>query len=336
MPTDTRAELETKLGKPLSNGVWQLLSDDGYVDEYENATCQADRDDAWKSFRTRAKKLNSISGPKPDDRNPGPVTREHSESRQTGFRTRAMEALVASYARTLPEVKSFRRELLQDRLLTLEEASEWIESQPEADRSSHRQRILKPGESASLSDYGFRTIPYAKPGSQWAYHKTASKNPEEPLGRLGALAEKLQKRCHWTEASAVMFVLTDMAPGMAGRINWNSGPLGIEYITLEFPAWYHEEDVCRMLRQARGPSFLRDTPGKPVVRRSRALSERIARLVVFTCRHMDGEGRPSGGWKSVCAAWNADPLVIEKQWSYPSAQAIASDFNRAAKRLGGA
>lgn len=327
---DIRKKLEAEIGT-LPEPIWDLLEDDGYPQDYERANCDADRRETWALLKRRARKLLSLS--RPNGVNPKPAPQAVRESRPAANRSYAMSALLAADARTLPEVRHFRREVLQDRLMTHEEAVDWIEARG-AKNGEHvdifldgkpcddLQRALDSIASRSASNLRreSRLLDYGKPDSKWVCLIPFAKDGE--LARLSALADSLCRRYHWRKASAVIFVLTGLAPLIGAQIGWQVGGPGPRRITLDIPDWYHEEDVVAAYRQARASML-----GKH--RQSRTLSERTAALVVFVCDSLDERGLPLGGWEAIRKEWNS----AHPEWAYQSDTRIASDFRRAEKRL---
>jgi len=196
-----RTYLENGLRRTIPENVWK------YVGSFEDAIGALD--DALRSggeanielLRNDAvsvvKRLEEHfpAGQHADDSRSTSASR--SLSGGSGYRVAAVATCFAAEARELPGVKDFRWDILDGRLLRQEDVPAWIHDSAAADAADPAG-----GRPTWLSFHGadgWRELVRVLPG-------------EEALGRPKSVVEMLTGRYHWSEESAVAFLLTDAVP----------------------------------------------------------------------------------------------------------------------------
>lgn len=317
---DIRAKVEQKTGR-LSEPIWRLLCKDRYVEEVQDGGYAG----AEAELVRRARELRAVFG---DQTIPVDAEKKRDGSAYVS-RTFAVSALLATDARDREDVQQFRREVLGGRLLSAEEVEGWIEvnsQEPEAKdwfkkkaqavkRQYRRlEAARKAGRSYSIEGHA-ELLAYYKPGAKWTQTRPIARVGK--LWRLKRLVSALVKDYPWEEAKAVGFALTDGCPLITATATNHFG--SFPKVTLNFPAWYSEEDVVRLYWHARKHSFCAKMP---------AISRRTSRLIEFVCEKKESWESWEACWKQ----WNEDPDT-PLEWQYADYKRMASDFARAEKSL---
>ena len=165
-------------------------------------------------------------------------------------RGQALSDIIAVLADKEEDIRTFREEVLNGKLLGPEEVPGWIKSISESEEPTitvtfsvtqeegwgkalvkqAKQVAAKQGRLTPGVGYGRVTLSYINPASAWK--QTAIINEKGTLGRLKRLAK--QYADFWPEAGAVQFILTGKAPpvsqaGVSHKIN----SYGLNKIVLE-------------------------------------------------------------------------------------------------------
>jgi hypothetical protein len=201
----------------------------------------------------------------------------------------------AQEAASDPGVQAFRRANLENVLLAVEEAVEWIE-----------QRDAEPPPDGELS--------YLAPDMDWVQRVGTSRGGV--LERLGALSESLSARFDWHPALATMFVLTGQTPPLSTRRETVTIPIGgrpkitvVSYLDDDPEAG---ADVHRAARMRFGITR----------RRPRKDAERLDVLRAFV------EERRPATWPSLLVEWNR----MHSEWRYSNPEKIRVAYKRASGR----
>lgn len=358
-PTEEQVRKRLEKKRRVQEWAWRLCVDDEYVSACTEADCEADFEESFESLIERMDRLLEYAPTEqaPEERldtgrRAASQAHKSKESRVPAvvWRSRAVSALVAADARRRDEVTEFRRDVLGNSLLAADEVAGWIEREHKregqltvdfsltvritADTQAELVKLFAEkrmkGRRLTLQDFGGlpveavgfhgSTITYGKPGEECSYSLPVK--PDGLLGRLQKIAEKLSKDYHWSAAQAVHFVLTDGMPysGIAGTLQYGR----VTRLVLSIPTWYSTADVARAYENRR-ESF-GDLGKHRLAKRPQSISERIARLVIFRCKH------PDVSWRELCCLWRRES-DIPKEWHYADERAISTAFNRAANTL---
>jgi hypothetical protein len=223
-------------------------------------------------------------------------------------RADALAEIVATLSNNHPEVQRFRRRYLSGRLLTDEEAREFLNKRggPQGTDKAVRRTARNP---------------------KWALHPAAKRyaTPFDMRELLG-LADKLSKAYGWPDGDALWFVLTGYTPRMRPLevemfINTSTWPSHryepfVARITVTAHAWVRADEVKRAFRDAQRQLLGGDAP-------STRRNERTWEVVKFVARRMrehDGET-----WEDRRKAWNR---MCRKDWRYRSYNGFRDVYDR--------
>ncbi|MBU4533570.1 MAG: hypothetical protein KJ650_08105 [Firmicutes bacterium] len=231
-------------------------------------------------------------------------------------RGEALSRILAIEAAQGPDVQRFRKRLLDDKLLTWEEAVSWIEEQhrtagrptmyavvpvPEEANEDEPFAWLKQAAQKSLKEkstwpvaYKVKTIDYARPGDSWVHRLPVSIG--SPLDQLRVISERLAKAYHWPPAAATVFVLTGaeyLIPRARITTTIKSPFSALRTISIEVLASVPVREVTEIYADAR-----RRLLG-PGGRDPAITKEWRAELAVFVAEHNDGRS-----WREAMKIWN--------------------------------
>ncbi len=210
----------------------------------------------------------------------------------------------------MPEVQTFREEVLGGQVLSVAKAREWL-----------RAHEVEPGDyNTSLpKDLRFRK----------GQKSVGLKLTPEVLKLVGAVRVLIGDRWQWEQGQAVRFVLCGTPPeiapvGVAVSVNWHPEH---DRITLEIARGATVEEVISAFRRARR---MADKQGGHFARfRSRQATQKTLELAVYVAK------TPALKWKDRMVKWNAE----FPKWSYGdgknSVSRFAQDGNAAYKYVTG-
>ena len=267
---------------------------------------------------------------------PGPDLDAYQQGRAEAF-----AAFAAREAARHPDVRAFRRDVLDDRLLTRQEVDDFVQSIVLSLASLEQCKAwgIPPGghtERRTGGGYGEGSLEYHidPPGTTirldvpggfdlidpptlaypveretgdapiWTY-------PGSVLDTLRVLCEELARSFGWEIPAVVRFVLTgERPPCEPVRSSATVTMMGSHRrvgITLQLDAWLSDDEVTRAYREAR------DELGVP---KNVPVKERTLRLFRFVTERTDDAGRrPS--WRELCDEWNrAEPDAQSRYVSY--------------------
>lgn len=309
-----RRDLATGLQRPVGPELWKLLIKQGWVDDVVRG----------------AREISELVGIAQDILRAGAERPEpqSKERREGGTEAWARSVLVADIARRDPDVIAYRREVLEHRLLSQDEVVEWVERQ-EKEEVPIRWASLAVEESSTYPDgtirgrpvgWSARVLKYAGPDDEWVRLASTGRGA---LERLRKLSESLAKFYAWTEAQAVVFVLTDVLPWIA-PVRVTSPAMKIRYeqacpwaqrITLDVDPSVSPSELARVYQSVRNKNG-----------RRRRLSQKHARLAIFKTDH------PNLSWSELLRRWNKE----EKRWKYNHLSNFRRDALRAQQHAIGA
>ncbi|MDI7245864.1 MAG: hypothetical protein QME92_00080 [Bacillota bacterium] len=314
----------------MRDDIWQVLDDEGYVKEVLDGFPDA-FEDMQKKYRYLHKRF------------PAQAHAQKKEERKEippDQRLGALAQILAIEASRLPEVIAFREEVLQGRLLKVEEVSGWIRREAEKQGAgSLWVRLPLPDGCRPSSSRGLRwlscladlpddakstwpvqwdaeTLAYPGPEDKWVERVAVAR--DGPLGQLKRVADALLRRFPlWQEAQAVAFVLCDaipMLPKARGTLRVSS--VAPSRITLELDPRLSAREAAGFYAQLRKEAL--KGPDRP-------MTEKHLRLAVFLAEH------PDMAWEALKGQWNrAYPA-----WAYSDRRYFARDAKAAWERVTG-
>lgn len=263
-------------------------------------------------------------------------TREAEVRVPADRRGEALACIVADDAAQLPQVVSFRRDVLRGRLMSLEQIAPWVRRQAERGGPATHYARVPLTEKWTPAVEGKLWPP--RPGISYDLDLLHFPNPEKvvesvpvraggTLQRLLAVAKFLARRHGWTEAYAVAFVLTGKTPApVQGRVTvtMRTPYSALSTLTMELSPRLNPAEVARLYQKARtGELFGPAAPGLRAgaalpAERVKAMSDEHCELAVFIAQANDGRS-----WGRALAEWNRR-RPEEKRESLPG-------FTRAAR-----
>jgi hypothetical protein len=320
-PREIRTQVERRLRRSLADDEWDLFVEMGSVglveDREEKVSWLVER---IRGMLARIDALASKKAPRAEGRSPARPREDIAPSRAGDAyaftRQDALCVAVAALANADPEVTAFRREALNDLLLTYaldssrEGVEEWVPQQIERERPAVEALA---GEAPRLTYIRFIDRP----------PETTPVAPEGVLDRLRMLGDRLAARYRWASPAAAAFVLTgDVVPDIAvltATIQPNHVVPALTRIALTIDPAATPADVTRAYRQARA---------RIAEKRAREMQPKTLFMAAFAA-----ERQPRESLKKQMAAWNA--AAPDPTWRYVEEQAanFVRDRNWALARL---
>lgn len=333
---DVKKALVASTRKEVKELVWELLVHDLYVQE-----CLDGEDGAWEGLIKRHNLLDSMIEDSPTkEKKPKPVKREISPDK----RLIALSRINAIEASRIPDVATFRDEVLGGQLLDLEDVPAWIERQAEKDGKITKWVWVKvkaplPAETVEALSDKQRLLELAR-SSLDGKHDFALEGlddilaypvPNEPanrvyvnmagiLGRLKGVTKTLIKSYPWwQEAQAVAFILCGVIPPHSkgkGQISFSSARP--PRIRLDLDPRLSSQEVAKFYASLRQVVF----PG-----RDRDMGDKHLELAVFLAEYPTGRT-----WPELMEVWNREK---KKEWAYNDFRWFARDARSAWERVTG-
>jgi hypothetical protein len=231
-----------------------------------------------------------------------------------------------------PEVRRFRQERLGGRLLTSEEAKEFLKREALSDLSNYHPaeytgHYIAWVEEMSAEELASYVVPS---GHKGVYDEQDGIFPYSYQGGTmvigsrhkldyGGLVLYLSAIFPWAPAEAGWFLLTGERPEVV--------PLRLSYhrrrqvFTLSFAPWISEKTVRKAYRK-----------GQKVVQGgdNRRMKERTLAVVRFVTEHTDDEGRRVLSWSQLTDLWNEQH---PGEWSFKDRFGLRRAYLRAEKEL---
>lgn len=322
---EIKIQLQKRLRRPVNPEILGYLQEKYYVSEVLQGVSSIG--DLLKEYRRLEKLANNTSRR---------LTSKEGVTSVTGETGQAvtLSVLLATQIGQLPEVKRFRREVLGDRLIPLEDVKEWVQAArrkdgphtiyaevPVAsivfDRQKWPQKIV---EESNLRCIGYRIVILEFVSSSEHVEKVTI-NAHGVLGRLKHLAENivLYHAPSWREDLAVSFILTGLTP-IVPKVRYKTtmslygGPC---WVTMSFDARITPEELARQYRKIR-----RELMGK---NRAKPLSKKIQSVARFAAEHKTGERT----WREIMELWNKQ----YPGWIYKDYKRFCRDATRATRAI---
>ncbi len=318
-PTHIRQLVERALGSPINDREKRHLEDEGYIELIEggepgaiNRAVTALRDGreifgASMAPRRRGGRADVSNNPR---RRPRPfdvhvdalsdLLAIHASQDPARIENPEARASVRSLG-----VVAFRREVLRGRLLTLERVGSWIRDQATRQRPAKRPALLA----------------YGLPSNPHRFHEVVS--PGGPLDRLRKVSEGLSKFYGWQDAQATVFVLTGDTPrldAIMDTVRFREPLSARSRIVLTVDPKVTPAELARYYQTVRREEF---------GGRMRRLSEKHARLAVFTAQQQDDDSpdEERKRWNEQCRVWK------RPKWRYKKTSQFKRDRQKAVERL---
>jgi hypothetical protein len=329
-----RRKFDKEVGAPDKELLWKWLKEDRYVSE----VCRGIS--GWREFKGEADRLAKrqwqVSGRlKP----PGRAARTIVEVDLDYYEKECAQTAslyLAKKAASLPAVRRFRQERLGGKLLTTEEAEEFLREELKVDVPDDRPlseldemwngylshvdleellEFFQPAVSPADASSPDLLFPYESSDSMLVMTREKRKNIAENYRDLclylGAIFP-------WNLDEAALFLLTGECPEVV--------PLQLSYhrrrrvFTLNFAPWISEKTFRKAYRKCQKVIQGGD---------NRRIKERTLAVMRFVTKHTDDEGnRPS--WSQLTDLWNEQH---PGEWSFKGRSGLRKAYLRAEKEL---
>ena len=211
---------------------------------------------------------------------------------------------------------AFRREVLNDRLLQLEDVEDWIQAKAREDATPVECSTKSSGGDAET----VKLLAYGRAGSEWAYHVPTHHGGV--LDRLRHISEYLARVYDWPPAQATLFVIVE-------KFTPEVEPIRVQdYTNATFPCLSRivlmvgptctAEEVADYYRRAKSQIY----------GRLRRLSAKHAELAAFRAEQPDERTD-----REQLDVWNAEVAKTRKKWRYQQLKLFVRDADTARNRL---
>jgi hypothetical protein len=328
---ELRRRFDKEVSAPNKELLWKWLKEDHYVSEVCSGVS------GWEEFKAEAGRLanrhwQSSGRVKP----PGRAAQTIVDVDLDDYEKECAEVAslyLAKKASSLPEVRRFRQQRLGGRVLTTEEAKEFLKREELSDLSGleprHKDSYISWVNDMSAEELADLVTPrvgkrvYSVQNE--IFPDSYQSSPIIVVGsreRLdyGGLIQYLTAIFPWAPDRAGWFLLTGERPEVV--------PLRFSYhrsrqvFTLYFAPWISEKTIRKAYRK-----------GQKVVQGgdNRRMKERTLAVVRFVAEHTDDEGnRPS--WAQLTDLWNEQH---PGEWKFKDRFGMRKTYQRAGKELAG-
>jgi hypothetical protein len=242
---------------------------------------------------------------------------------------------LAKKAASLPAVRRFRQERLGGKLLTTEEAEEFLREELQGDVPDDRPlseleelwigyvshmdleellEYIQPAGGSAVASSPELLFPYESSGKLMARREKIAKN-------YGDLCLYLVATFPWEVDQAALFLLTGERPEVV--------PLELSYhrrrrvFTLNFAPWISEKTFRKAYRKCQKVLQGGD---------NRRMKERTLAVVSFVTEHTDDGGKRLLSWSQLTDIWNKEH---PGEWSFKDRFGMRKTYLRAEKELAG-
>ncbi len=328
-----RQELARQLRADVDEDIWDYLVERGFVDEALLVESMNSLIEEYQRLRAMQRTGRRRSGsPQPSELPPDE-------------RLNALSRWLARQAAERPDVRAFRDQDLDGKLLEPTQVSEWIESHVETDGTptpsltvtvpeGHEVEFYDDGYvgtsppltiSREMPAFGVRgpeILVCALPGIYGGITKPVARGGT--LDILRGTAASLSDRFEWNESLATLFVLTGLVPPIPrARIRYRFHP-GLptgERVLLDVDSSLSPKQVMDLYRRARTKLPFRQG------QRYRSMETKAVALAEFF------DTMQEGSWKERMKTWNTEHS--DPKWQYTEVRNFARDCKHAARRLFG-
>jgi len=339
-PAGWRKRVQKEIGKKIPDEVWTTIIEKGYIDmanNEEKIESGAGLGCLLEYVESELHSYNEYAGrptlPRPQKNLKAAEATKH---RPPDERFQALSDIIAVLADKEEDIRTFREEVLNGKLLKPEEVPGWIKSVSESEEPTitvtfsvtqeedwgkalvkqAKQVAARQGRLTPGVGYGRVSLSYINPASAWK--QTAIINEKGTLGRLKRLAN--QYADFWPEAEAVNFILTgETYPISQAQVGYKSSAQGLDKVVLEVSPHLSGETVKSLYFIAKKACL--EHLGKS---RSRQLKEKHYKLAVFAVK-------TPGTWTQKREQWNREYPA----WRYEDNSNFARDCRAAYERVTG-
>jgi hypothetical protein len=305
------------LSDALTDDEWAALLDEGAIRELQEGTRTSrnlvDRVHLWRRVYRLNEPPPALLGPRPRGR----------RNTHLSWHQESVSDVLAVHAELETEhrfgVREFRAEVLDGRLLSLDQAGHWIE-QAAANRGGILRSPTARAEVAGHTALGVETLGYARADSKWMHRVVVE--PGSVLARLRSIARRLADFYGWDEAQATAFVLTGVTPlthALRATVSTSSPLLVRSRIKMSIDPSTTPREVADYYRRVRQEAF----------GRIRRLGEKHARLAAFAARlpqAMDSNEQLKK-WNDQCVKWR------KPKWKFSHPSRFRIEAQKALDRL---
>jgi hypothetical protein len=360
-----KGKVEKRIGREIPGVIWHFL-EEGEEITYANQLHYEDKEPQqalkhleevvtryFKIYDEGALKLSRGEGRKPiPKRSPEKKEKDISPSKCG----RALSEVIAVLANRERDIREFRQDVLNGKLLKPEEVPAWIKAIRDKEgytflvtlqiahgagwedrlvQEARRIAAFSKNKKGDVTE-GFRfkggyvDLSFVKPGSEWVESVQIKKS-----GTLGSL-KKLAKRyeAFWPEALAVQFILTGQSyPVSQAKATFNFNSYGMDRVTLALSPQLTGEDVKSIYLRSKKALLSFRGKGK-----TRKLHEKNIALAVFAAKeYVTRIGSKRVSVTELVRLWNKQNRQRRKDYVYDEKRSsnFARDCRAAFKNLTG-
>ena len=326
-------ERVTTKNQKVLDELWQDLKDERYVDDALSEP-EIWLEDLVQEAETRLKYWRLGGGRKKPVGRSARTPVEVELDRYEKECAEIVSLYLAKKAASSPKVRRFRQERLGGKLLTTEEAEEFLrrELQREEPGDLHSPSELEWSWSDFVDDMDLEEVlesvvpinlsaaglsqrllfPYeAWSGKVW-FGKKLAENYSELCLFLAAIFP-------WHPHDAALFLLTGERPEVVPlELSYNSGR---RVFTLNFAPWISEKTFRKAYRKCQTVVQGGD---------NRRMKERTLAVMRFVTKHTDDEGNRLLSWSQLTDIWNEEHTV---EWSFKGRSGLRKAYLRATEEL---
>ncbi len=327
---ELRRRFDKEVSAPNTELLWKWLKEDHYVSDVCSGVS------GWEEFKAEAGRLANrqwqISGRvKPPGRAAQPIVDVDLDDYEKEC-AEVASLYLAKKASSLPEVRRFRQERLGGRVLTTEEAKEFLKREELSDLSGleprHKDSYISWVNDMSAEELADLVTPRVGKRVYSVQDEIFPDSYQSPpvivVGSretldYGDLILYLTAIFPWAPDRAGWFLLTAERPEVV--------PLQFSYhrrrqvFTLNFAPWISEKTVRKAYRK-----------GQKVVQGgdNRRMKERTLAVMRFVTEHTDDEGRRLLSWSQLTDLWNEEH---PGEWNFKDRFGLRKAYLRAAEEL---
>ena len=312
------------LSKALTDDEWVLLDDFGLLqpirERHPDGLNQA-ADAIRKIRRTygESRRASSQATGTKGNSPAGPVSRDVTMEWHADAISRIMAVRAERVIGPKRGVQTFRRDVLNDHLLQIEDVEDWIQAKAHEDATSTKPPTK--GSGARDTKAKVQLLAYAKPEDEWSSY--VETRPGGVLDRLRVISEYLGQVSNWVPAQATLFVIVeDFVPWvdpLRANVRDDLKYPCLSRMTLTIDPTCTPAEVADAYRYVRRQAY----------GRLRRLSAKHAALAAFRAEQPNERTD-----REQLDVWNAEVAQQRKRtWQYQQLKRFVRDADTALKRL---
>jgi hypothetical protein len=239
-----------------------------------------------------------------------------------GWHQESVSDVLAAHAERETEhrfgVREFRADILNRRLLALDQVGDWVEQRSTSPVGVPRSPAAR-ADVGGRTTRGVETLAYARRGSKWMHRVVVE--PSSVLARLRSITRRLVEFYGWDEAQATVFVLTGVTPlthAIRATVTTASPLLVRSRIKMSIDPSTTPREVADYYRHVRREAF----------GRIRRLGEKHARLAAFAARLPETDSTEQlREWNEQCVKWR------KPKWTFSHPSRFRIEAQKALDRL---